>query len=855
MLILILIIVIIVLYARNSDLKREKENLEKIIEKLKKEKGTENQEELIENVKVSKIQAETNEVKNNTKDIEIKVEKTNEEIEEELQGQRNTAILVTGATLIVLAAIVFLTSTWSAIPNIVKTIVLVLLIGVFGGASKIAREKLNLEKTANTFYYIAISYIPIVFVSISIFKLFGEYLSIYGDGKFIYFSISSIIVASLYLFEAKRKQKQGLKIASLIIQEIAVICIASMFNLNILCALSAYNLILQFIKNDLVKQYASIAVNFIAIISIFAIWNFEITNILNIFLLTINYYLIMEKNKLYEIFYLTGIYLTALTITNLEILNLDYELQQIMILVVIIGEYIYGSFDIRIQKTNTILTFIAISMLYLTTTSTQFPSYIIMYTIPLLALVTYITREDFKNVMLHFIPIGIILSGLNTTFSLNLSFNINIYIGMLMLGITCIKKIENENIEHILDLFEIYGNMVIIFSFIISSAINFDETINNILVISIIMIEYIVKYIDTEDALYRIMAYIFGNVILLSIGNIVKVDEFIKYIVPITTLIIAFAEQYFEKLKDDANIKYLIISFIISFITLNIDLDILSFVSLIILIVAFLIYQIKNYLNEYLNIIPMLAIFPGIYAEEVFQIGEYNLSIFASIITVLITAIISIKKQNINMYTIASFLYLMTQIFIFDINKYFNISFVVLWSVGHLINQNNNIIKIVLYVTGLILYNNIIYDLDLEHITALNLLGYIAILIAISRTILKNTTGDFYKFVEVFGCIIIYTGAITEYSGEPDGMIFVMLLVLITIFSYIKKYGPIFLSSITAILVNVFILTRYFWFSIPWWVYMLVVGILLITFAMNNEAKEVKNKNKIAKVIKEYMDM
>ena len=82
-----------------------------------------------------------------------------------------------------------------------------------------------------------------------------------------------------------------------------------------------------------------------------------------------------------------------------------------------------------------------------------------------------------------------------------------------------------------------------------------------------------------------------------------------------------------------------------------------------------------------------------------------------------------------------------------------------------------------------------------------------------------------------------------------------MLLVLITIFSYIKKYGPIFLSSITAILVNVFILTRYFWFSIPWWVYMLVVGILLITFAMNNEAKEVKNKNKIAKVIKEYMDM
>ena len=79
----------------------------------------------------------------------------------------------------------------------------------------------------------------------------------------------------------------------------------------------------------------------------------------------------MEKNKLYEIFYLTGVYLTAITITNLEILNLDYELQQIMILLVIIGEYIYGSFDIRIQQTNTVLTFIAILMLYFTTKSTR----------------------------------------------------------------------------------------------------------------------------------------------------------------------------------------------------------------------------------------------------------------------------------------------------------------------------------------------------------------------------------------------------------------------------------------------------------------------------------------------------
>ena len=101
---------------------------------------------------------------------------------------------------------------------------------------------------------------------------------------------------------------------------------------------------------------------------------------------------------------------------------------------------------------------------------------------------------------------------------------------------------------------------------------------------------------------------------------------------------------------------------------------------------------------------------------------------------------------------------------------------------------------------------------------------------------------------------LIYIIAIFSYSGEFDGMIFGILIVFMLMLSYINKYGTLFLVSIAAILLNVFLLTRKFWFSIPWWIYLLVIGSVLITFAIKNEADEKKNKFKIADSLKKIKD-
>ena len=89
-----------------------------------------------------------------------------------------------------------------------------------------------------------------------------------------------------------------------------------------------------------------------------------------------------------------------------------------------------------------------------------------------------------------------------------------------------------------------------------------------------------------------------------------------------------------------------------------------------------------------------------------------------------------------------------------------------------------------------------------------------------------------------------------------DGLLYVVLLVALVIISYVNKYGPTFITSLVFIVLNVFLLTREFWFNIPWWLYILALGGILVGFAINNEARDKQNNTKEkVKELKDYLDM
>ena len=154
-------------------------------------------------------------------------------MEDEKKKSQNATILISGAILIVLSAIVFLLSTWNTMSNFVKTGILVLLIGVFLEASAIAKKVFKLEQASKAFYYIAMAYIPIVVLAMSLFGLLGNYLSIFGEGKYLFFSISNVILSIIYLLEYARTKRKPLIFFSLATQLLSAIYIGCIFNVGV----------------------------------------------------------------------------------------------------------------------------------------------------------------------------------------------------------------------------------------------------------------------------------------------------------------------------------------------------------------------------------------------------------------------------------------------------------------------------------------------------------------------------------------------------------------------------------------------------------------------------------------------
>ena len=59
-------------------------------------------------------------------------------------------------------------------------------------------------------------------------------------------------------------------------------------------------------------------------------------------------------------------------------------------------------------------------------------------------------------------------------------------------------------------------------------------------------------------------------------------------------------------------------------------------------------------------------------------------------------------------------------------------------------------------------------------------------------------------------------------------------------------------------LVKLLDLTQDFWLAIPWWLYILGIGAIMVIFSMKNERKNQDNKTKLKekiKAVKEYLDM
>lgn len=791
---------------------------------------------------------------------------TSKKVNEE--DSRNVAILITGAVLIVLSAIVFLMTTWYTIPNILKTVVLVCLIAVFLGASKIAKNKFKLEKASLTFFFIAMAYIPICLFSISIFELLGEYLSIYGEGRFIYFTISSILVSIIYYCYYKSTKNKILLYGSVLAQELTIIlftCVLKVdFNI-IIINLSLYNIILTILTSELKeKVFIDIYKTAPFVLVVLNLFNFDIVDELleiRLLILAINF-LILELKYTSSIYsYMVNIlYIIASTVFINNIEMFSSLTREILILLNIIVTYfienliIMGRKKENLQNASLITSLVTIMIFHVE--FVEIKPYIVSIIVILFALMVYKkTEETGKTMTGIIIPIYFIMSGVMFFKDLELSYHYQVIFSIIcfILG----EFITGKNSDILKKTCFVVSHIFIAITYI-SCFVEYTEFSNDIFYYFILMIVYVYSFFKYQKfRIFKYLAYLTSNLVLVSGCEFFDItsEEILKVIPMITTIGIMMLEKRYKstELKDDFSRAYISIFKIISFVLIS-DMGNVG----VVLSIAFAGFSIYNNItekeNQLFDLIPLFGILPSITEHEM----DENIRLLLFVGITIATTALSIYKAKFSVYTVFSFIYL---IYLTDYinNIYCSQILVILWSLLHCIFEKNNKVKdtykAIVYIVTTSLYYEIIENIKLDEYTLFNSLGIFVLTILIFKNIIRKYIKQ--KDIEpieyiVYG--IIYLCMITSYTSLSDAMLFLSLIIGMVIYSYLKKYGTLFIVSIIALLVNVFYLTKEFWLAIPWWLYLLVIGSILITFAIRNEAKENKEKLSLEGIINKIKD-
>ena len=171
-----------------------------------------------------------------------------------------------GVLFISIAGIVFATTTWMTIPNLLKIGIIFVSSLVTLFLSQFAKKKFKLNKTSITLYVLFCILISLIPLSMGYFKLFGNYLTIGGNGEFLLYAISLLVF--IVSFGIGTIYYELNKIASYMMYVINIELVLIILNFTkqydiVLMVVSIYNFILL-----LLTKYIKTRINY-GVLSIF----------------------------------------------------------------------------------------------------------------------------------------------------------------------------------------------------------------------------------------------------------------------------------------------------------------------------------------------------------------------------------------------------------------------------------------------------------------------------------------------------------------------------------------------------------------------------------------------------------
>lgn len=863
--------------SENSKLKKQIKALNEEIKKLKE--GTVVYEEakpLRDNIVKETVEtSKEGKVKEKTIPENIKAARlyASEETKQKEREQKNTGILITGAVLLVLAAIVFLMSTWTLLPDLLKTVVLMLIAVGFFGLSNVAKEKYKLDKASNAFFYIGMAYIPICLISISIFGLLGHYLSIDGEGKYLYLTIVGLITSAIYYAFYKIKSARVLLYGSVISQISSVLLFSLLFENNgviMMAGLLLYNIVLTLLgiyrKEEKIQfiEIVTYALPYFCGISILSmIYSKEADLLVDLILLSINFILIYACNKknninawLFNIsLYITGLYLVFRVLGSLPD-DIKIILSTVYAVMMFIIEEVFVVSDTDLRKSSMVASMVSVGYTFCMAEVAQIhltyiKPYMVAIVEELLMIMAYARSEKSTRIVLSYL-IPIILVGIGcliyagTNYLVYLSMPIILFVLGQFFRNTEYKEIESGSFY--------VSHAMILIGTLIAYTFRGEDLIDDALYFVIVVLLYLYSYLRMKNPLFKYASYIAGMITVGSLAVLLNIESnFLCFIPAIFTIAIIVFENRFTKFKDQYSLVAMAIFELFAFYELStVTMEAAAVIGLILAGVAYF-YNLKNKESFLFRIAPMIGLVPlFVYSglDENFLL-VYR---FFIVIGLMIPTILE-RKLTIDSIYSGCVLYFLAED-AFD-SIYITSILGIIWSTVNLVfienNSHKDIFKALIYILVYVIYGQVIKDLKITEYSAFRLVGILILMTLVSRDILIKYIKDIEP-IEYIAFGVLYLYAMSVYSSVTDGMIFVGLVIAYLMYTYYRGYGSLFIVSIIAILVNAFGLTREFWFMVPWWIYLGIAGFVLISFAAKNESDENKNKLNLENKIKKLKD-
>jgi len=127
---------------------------------------------------------------------------------QEIRERNITWLLILGVVMFLIGGLVFATNNWNSMNALTKTSLVGLIAGLFLGMQYVTEKMLHIEKTSFAFAILGSLFVPITVLSAGYFELFGNWLSINGEGKYLLGCIGTLVSLPLYWKQAMKYQSR-----------------------------------------------------------------------------------------------------------------------------------------------------------------------------------------------------------------------------------------------------------------------------------------------------------------------------------------------------------------------------------------------------------------------------------------------------------------------------------------------------------------------------------------------------------------------------------------------------------------------------------------------------------------------